>query len=118
LITQKLQAKHDLAYLSVEARRVMIVANKEFIDADNEFQSKHVTWDLEMLQKGGNILASIQGASTVSSGEGPSQTQSAIGGAVSGAAMGAMYGATKGAVVGSLPGAVIGAVLGAAASFL
>ena len=113
LLQQKLQAKHDLAHLSVESRRVMIVANKEFIDVDNEYQSKHVTWNLEMLQKGGNILASIQGVSTISKGEEPNQMRSVIGGAISGAAAGAMYGSVAG-----LPGALVGGVLGAAAGFL
>lgn len=118
LIMQKLLAKQELARLSIEARRIMIVANKEFIDADNEFEVKNVKWSLEMLQKGGNVLASIQGASPVSSGDEPNQTRSAVGGALSGAAAGAMYGAMEGTSVGGYMGAAVGGVLGAASSFL
>jgi len=112
LIVQKLQAKQELARLSIEARRVMLVANKEFIEADNEYQVKHAKWPLEVLQKGGNVLASISGASVVSSGSSdePSKTQSALSGAVTGAAMGAS--------VGGVYGAVIGGVLGAAAGLM
>ena len=111
LLVQKLQAKQELARFSIEARRIMIVANTEFINADNEYQVKYPKWSLDMLQRGGNILAAMSGASVVSAGsDEPSQTQSALGGALSGAAMGAS--------VGGVYGAAIGGVLGAAASFM
>ena len=109
LLIQKLDAKVKLAQLSVEARRMMIVANQEFISQDNEYQFKAAKWPITILQEGGNVLASIAGASTTSPGsEGPSKEQSALGGALGGAAMGAM--------VGGLPGAVVGGVLGFASS--
>ena len=109
LLVQKLQAKVQLAQLSVDARRMMLVANQEFISSDNEYQVKAAKWPITILQEGGNVLASIAGASTVSPGsEGPSPGQSALGGALSGAAIGAStgnpYAAAAGAVIGGVAG--------------
>lgn len=117
IMVQKLQAKQELARMSIEARRIMIVANREFIDQDNEYQVKFAKWDLEMLQHGANVLAGISGASTVSSGSEPSKAQSAIGGAMSGAAAGAMMGSSVPGI-GTAAGAVAGGVLGAAGGLL
>ena len=109
LLVQKLQAKVQLAQLSVDARRMMLVANQEFISSDNEYQVKAAKWPITILQEGGNVLASIAGASTVSPGSaGPSPGQSALGGALSGAAIGAStgnpYAAAAGAVLGGVAG--------------
>lgn len=105
IIVQKLQAKQRLAELSIEARRIMIVANKEFTEIDNEYQVKYSKWPLEVLQHGGNIMASIAGTATTSKGDEPSTAQSAIGGALSGAAMGAATGNPALAVAGGIAGA-------------
>jgi hypothetical protein len=112
LMVQKLQAKQQLAQLSVETRRMMIVANKEYTEADNEYQVKFAKWPLAMLQQGGNVLASISGASVVGGGaDEPSKTQSAIGGALSGAAVGASVGGPYGAAIGGVIGGVAGAFM-------
>lgn len=111
LLVQKLQAKQELAKLSIEARRMMIVANQEFITADNEYQVKYAKWPITMLQQGGNVLASISGAATVSPGaDEPSTAQSALGGALGGAAMGAAAG---GGALGAVIGGIIGGIAGA-----
>ena len=92
---------------------MMLVANQEFISSDNEYQVKSAKWPISILQEGGNVLASIAGASTTSPGsEGPSPVQSALGGALSGAAVGASvggpYGAAAGAVIGGAAGLLAG----------
>lgn len=112
LMVQKLQAKQQLAQLSVETRRMMIVANKEYTEADNEYQVKSIKWPLMMLQQGGNVLASISGAAVVGGkAEEPSTAQSALGGALSGAAIGASVGGAPGAIVGGVIGGVAGAFM-------
>lgn len=118
LMSSKLQAKMELAKLSVEARRIMIVVNKEFTQYENELEVEQAKWPLDMLQHGGNMLAAISGAATTkSAGEGPSKAQSAVGGALSGAASGAMVGSAVPGV-GTAVGAVAGGVMGAAGGLL
>lgn len=117
LITTKLQAKMELAKLSVETRRIMIVANKEFTQYENELEVEQAKWPLDVLQRGGNMLAAISGAATTREMDGPSKAQSAIGGAMSGAAAGAMVGSAVPGV-GTAVGAVVGGVMGAAAGLM
>jgi len=93
-----------------ETKRIKIVAKKEEVDAGFKIDSADAKWDIGVFQPSANMLASIAGSSGIAPSEGPSQTQSALGGAMSGAAMGAM--------VGGVPGAVVGGILGAAASFI
>ena len=72
---------------------------------------KDKLWPFTVLEYQRAALGAIQGAQNITgSGEGPSQTQKAIGGALSGASAGFMLGGPSGAVVGG--------VLGLAASFL
>lgn len=115
----RIQAKQQLAHMTVESRRVMIVANKEFNTYENELEVAQAKWSLEALQHGGNMLAAISGAATTkTAGEGPSKLQSAIGGAAAGGAMGGMMaGASGGAVAGPV-GVGVGAAIGLGASLL
>ena len=109
LMVQKLQAKQQLAQMSIEARRVMLVANREFVDQDNEYQVKFMKWPLEQLQKGSNVMAGIAGATAVGGGaDQPSTGQSVLGGALGGASIGASVGGAPGAVVGGFLGGVGG----------
>lgn len=112
LMTTKLQAKMELARLSVETRRIMIVANKEFTEYENEIEVEQAKWPLERIREGGNMLAAISGAATVRENEGTNSSRSAIGGALSGAAAGAYIGAQSGNPYGVAIGAVVGAAAG------
>ena len=104
-LMSRVQYEQQVAQLSVEAKRIHIVANQEQTNQDYSFDEADGRWDLETYQYGANLLASIGGgaASTGGSKERPSKAQSALGGAVSGAAAGASFGpwgAAAGAVIG------------------
>jgi hypothetical protein len=105
-----------LAQLSVEAKRVHIVAQKEYLAEQLTIDVNEARWELDTFQYGANLLGSISGG-VVPSQKGPSQAQSAIGGATSGAAAGALVGAQIGGSAG-IYGAAIGAVVGAGAALL
>lgn len=115
LMLSRIGFNESLAKLSVEANRIKIVANKEYVDRNIEIDKEDALWDLSVFQYGANVMASISGGTSVTKTSGPSTAQSAIGGGLSGAAAGAMVGSTVGAPV---PGAIIGGVLGAAAGLL
>lgn len=108
LLNSKMRAKIELAKLSVEARRIMIIANKEFVQYENEIEVEQAKWPLERLVHGANVMASIGGGTISKEMEGPSKTQSALGGAAAGAAIGAQTGnpyvALAGAVIGGAAG--------------
>ena len=110
IIGLKLDYQKLLTHFTIESNRIKIVSKKEEVDAGFKIDSADAKWDIGVFQPSANMLASIAGSSGIVPSEGPSQTQSALGGAMSGAAMGAM--------VGGVPGAVVGGVLGAAASFI
>jgi hypothetical protein len=106
----RVQFEEAVARISVEAKRIHIVAFKEQVDQDLDIDSKDGRWDLETYQYGANMLAAIGGGTAQAGVKEPSKAASALGGALSGAAMGAQFGGVY--------GAAIGAGLGLAASFL
>jgi hypothetical protein len=112
---QILSSYDSYTKLSIEANRIKIVANKEYVDRNIDLDKEDALWDLSVFQYGANVMASISGGTSVTKTSGPSTAQSAIGGGLSGAAAGAMVGSAVGAPV---PGAIIGGVLGAAAGLL
>jgi len=119
IIQLKLDYQKVVSSLIIEANRLKIVAKKEEADGNLKIDESDALWDLEVYKYGGNLLASISGASTTSGKhQGSSTAQSVIGGALSGAAAGALYGMTEGAAVGSAPGAIIGGILGAGMGLL
>ena len=100
-----------VAHYTLEYNRMYIVAKKDQIDQDYEYDELDAKWDLEMFQYGGNMLAAIAGAATSQGTPERSHAASAIGGALSGAAAGLATSFTP-------LGAGIGAALGLASSFL
>lgn len=108
----RVEFERSVAALSVEAKRIHIVAKKEELKEQWSVNENDAQWDLEVFQYGANLLAAIAGGTVVpSSGQKqPSTAVSAIGGALSGAAMGAS--------VGGAPGAVIGGMIGMGAALL
>lgn len=111
---QALLTRADLekavAHYTLEYNRMYIVAKKDQIDQDYEYDELDAKWDLEMFQYGGNMLAAIAGAATSQGTPERSHTASAIGGALSGAA--------AGTAISPGWGTAIGAALGLASSFL
>lgn len=103
-----------VAHYTIEALRLAIVSTKEQVDQDLSIDEHEAKWSLDMMMYGGNMLASIAGASTVKSGDSAgSRTKSMLGGALSGAAMGAAMSPES-----PWMGAGIGAILGAGVSMI
>lgn len=105
----------DVARVSVDAKRIAIVAQKEQEDKNLEIEHNDATWENEAYVYGGNMLAGISGGTRGKAP--PSQAQSALSGGLSGAAIGAQIGMAAGGV-GAVPGAIIGGMIGIGASFL
>ncbi|MBU2249230.1 MAG: hypothetical protein KKD77_20955 [Gammaproteobacteria bacterium] len=117
LIALKLEYQKFATHYIAEANRIKIVAKGEELESNLEIGEADATWDLEVFQHGGNLLAGIGGGVMTSNKKKKNKAASAIGGAMTGAAAGAVVGAEIGSV-GSGYGALIGAVLGAAIGFL
>jgi hypothetical protein len=116
MLMVQLEYEKSYALSIVEQRRIKIVAKNEQSEVDRSIDEHEAAWDLEVMQHGANMLASIGGgvvAPTSGSGRNDSQ-RSAIGGALAGG----LSGAAAGAMVGGPLGAAIGGVLGIGASFL
>jgi len=111
-LIERVRFEQAVAQISVDAKRIHIVASKEEADQQAGFDEADGRWDLEAFQYGANVLAAIGGGTAASGGERPSKAQSAIGGALSGAAAGASI---PGA---GLWGAAIGGALGLGAALL
>lgn len=113
-LMQRVSFEQAVATLSVEAKRIHIVAKKEQTDQDLKIDEADAQWDLEVFQYGANLLAAIGGGTaTPASGQKQLSTgQSAIGGALAGAAMGASIGSYAYPGIGTAIGAVIGAAAG------
>lgn len=107
LMLQRVAFEEGYMKTVVESNRIRIVAKKEQADTVMAIDEKDATWDLEVFQYGGNLLASISGG-TGSSAKTPSTAQSMIGGAMSGAAAGAMIGGPWGALIGGVIGGASG----------
>jgi len=108
LIALKLEGQKTASHMIIEANRLKIVAKKEETDTGHTIDEADATWDLNVFNHAGNLLASI--GSGVMGSPKKSPLSSAIGGAMTGAAAGFM--------VGGPTGAVIGGAAGAAAAFL
>ena len=99
-----------LSQITTEANRIKLVAKGEENQRNIKFDALDATWDLEIYQYGGNVLASISGAASATNEAEISTAQSVLGGAMSGAAIGAQsanpYGVAIGAVVGGIGGLI------------
>ena len=105
-LMHRVEFEKAVASLSVEAKRIHIVANKEQTDQDVKFDEADAQWDLEVFQYGANLLAAIGGGTAQPSGGQKQMTtsQSALGGALAGAAVGAQVGGPWGAGIGAIIG--------------
>lgn len=108
------------AYMKVviEGKRIKIVAKKEEADINLDIDESAATWDLNVVQHGANLLASIGGGTYIPNEKKKNAMGSALGGALSGAVAGSLYGASEGSKVSVGWGTLIGAVLGAAVGLL
>jgi hypothetical protein len=113
LIEMRLKYQQAVAHDTVEEFRIATVMKNEELERNVELAHLDSTWQLELFQYGGNLLAGISGG--VGRSKGPSRQQSAMGGAMAGAAAGAQigsawpgYGTAIGGVVGGAAGAIGG----------
>ena len=87
--------------------RLKIIAKSEESDRNLEIDVADTLWDFDLMQLGGNLLSSGQGAMMPK--DRLTRGQSVLGGALSGASVGAKFGPT-GAAVGAGIGALIGGI--------
>ena len=99
---------------TIESRKIKIIAKKEQIDLDLEYDKGNALWNIELFKYAGNALASIGSASQQKEG-GPSKAQTALGSAMAGAAAGAYGGSFMGNPV---AGAAVGGVIGYASAYV
>jgi hypothetical protein len=121
MLQNKLEFTRIVAALTVEQRRIKIVAKNEQEGRDTEIDAADLTWDLNIYQYASNVLAGIAGAVSGPKSD-RNKVGTAIGGAMTGAAAGYMVGTsswfastTTGAEMGSAAGgygAAAGAVIG------
>lgn len=112
LVMAKLDYKKAASSAIIESQRLSIVAFKEQADQNLRIDESDAKWDLEVFQHGGNLIASIAGATAVNMQK-SSPLQSAMGGALSGMAAGAMAGSIIPGV-GTAIGAGLGGLMGLA----
>ncbi len=115
-LIQKYAWEESLVRMTVESRRIKIVAKSEEADTQVTLDEADANWDLEVFQHGANLLAGIGGGVASSKKKKTPKTASAIGGGMAGAATGALVGSEIGSIGGGW-GALIGAVIGAAAGY-
>lgn len=107
-LNQELTAAQTLSSTTIEANRIKIVAKQEENERNITYDEKEELWDFELYIFAGNVLASISGAASATTGKEVSTAQSVLGGAMSGAAAGASIGGPWGAAIGGVLGGVGG----------
>ena len=107
----KLQAWENYCKVANDFNRLMLVANKEYVDAQLDIDEAEARWELEKWNNYGNFIASMNGGTVHTTGRKPSASQSALGGAFSGASAGL-------SMTGNWWGAAGGAVLGAGSAMM
>ena len=111
LLQLKTQAQTQLVQLKGEVERLTMVAMKEEKDRQVELEVDEATWDMEVYLYGGNLMASISGASVGRKNTQMSKGQTALGGAMGGASIGAAFGPI-GAGIGFVAGGLLGWAFG------
>lgn len=118
MITQllkKVDSKYQAAAHSAEVGRMKIVAKKEQVEGQMDFDEKEGLWQVELFGHAQNLLSGISGGATQTQKR-TNKAVSALGGALSGAAAGAATGAAIGTAgapgIGTAVGAIAGAALG------
>lgn len=112
LALAKIEAFKANAIIYQDHYKMKIVAKKEQSREDLELDVQDALWDMEIQQRGANVLAAVQGASTLVEPK-MSPFQSGLSGLTSGAAAGAAIGSVVPGV-GTGVGAVLGGVVGLA----
>ena len=108
-LLQEVDFKKAVSHMSVEEKRIHIVAKTEEVDEQQAIDENNALWNLSTLQYGANMMASIGGAAGMTGGnKKPSKAQSALGGAMAGAAAGSAGGPGWGTAIGAVVGGVAG----------
>ena len=110
LLSSEVQASTAYSAVNMDATKTAVTMKKEEFDSNIELDVLDSTWPFEVMVRGSQVLAALNGAPTIP--QKPSKVQSAAGGALSGAALGAQ-------VTGGNPiGIAVGGLLGLGASLL
>lgn len=107
------EMKKALTSVLAEVKRIGFVMDSEYVTNTADINWKHSTWDLEVYQRGLNVLGGLGGGQFVP--DGPSKAGSAIGGALQGAALGTQLGSVVpglGNAVGAIGGGLLGLASG------
>lgn len=107
---------NQLTSIKVDLERLIIVAEKEKVDAQLDIDYQGAKFDLDVFNYGGNMLASPSGSAVYAPPQ-VSRAQSALSGALSGASIGASIGASAGGIAAG-PAALIGGIIGLGAGLL
>lgn len=110
ILLAKYSWKETYTKFAIESNRMKIVAKKEETDTNLEIAESSATWDLEVFQYGGNLLASIGSGTMVPREKKKNVTSSALGGGLTGSAAGFSVGGPPGAVIGAILGTAVGAL--------
>jgi len=114
LIELKIQALQAASNAYDSTYKGKIVAKKEELESNLEYDYKDLTWVLELGQYYTSALGSLAGAPAGPGGGKPNKAASAISGTMMGAGVGAMIGssALTGVTMGGMSGGPLGAVIG------
>lgn len=91
----------------IEVEKVSIIAEKEEVDLNNQFNVDEILWDLELYKYGSNMMAGPAGG-TASTQPQSTTAQTALGGALTGAALGFQAAGPAGGVIGGIGGLIAG----------
>lgn len=105
LLQLHISSNESIVKAALDLYRTKAVMKKEELDEQLDIDMKDYQWPLELYQKGGNVLASISGASTTKP-DTPSKMQTVLGGAMSGFSAGMMIPGMQ------IPGAILGGLGG------
>lgn len=104
---KKQEIWNEVSRLTIEAKRLHIIAKKEQIAEQFELDESDARWDLDLYQPLSNMLAGIAGGGMPVQKK-ANKAVSALGGAISGAAAGSAINVPYGTIVGAVAGAALG----------
>lgn len=103
------QHRRDIAALSVDLNKIKIIAKKEQLDKQVEYDVEEAKWEYYQWEAAGNLLGSISGGRGGGAvGSKPNPWTSALGGAMSGAAVGTAISPGIGTAIGAVVGGIGG----------
>ena len=95
-------AQREAARMGIETERIKLTAKSEEQTQNLEIDSRDALWEIELYQKGANVLAAHSGG-TVSTGRSQSKLGTALGGALLAASLMSSFGNPAGSTLG-IPG--------------